>query len=191
MRHWAQPLPFPVPEFASPVQVHVLLFDPGSDQEGIHSIELGGRTVVLLFEDADDAERYAGLLEAQDFPVPSVEALDRREIEIFCQEAGYEARFVPAGFLPRSDEERLLIAPPERNMDVTNWKEQHPQPPRRVVPKALRMGQRRSPTPSWKLSAAAWSACCEHHARAGPRPGAPAHRTAQSRQRVPRRTRHR
>lgn len=85
--------------------------------------------MVLLFEDADDAERYAGLLEAQDFPVPSVEALDRREIEIFCQEAGYEARFVPAGFLPRSDEERLLIAPPERNMDVTNWKEQHPQPP--------------------------------------------------------------
>jgi hypothetical protein len=104
--------------------VHVLLFDAGSDQEGIHSIELGGRTVVLLFEDPDDAERYAGLLEAQDFPVPTVEVLDRGEIEIFCNEAGYEARFVPAGFLPRSDEERLLIAPPERNMDVSQWKEQ-------------------------------------------------------------------
>jgi hypothetical protein len=104
--------------------VHVLLFDAGSDQEGIHSIELGGRTVVLLFEDPDDAERYAGLLEAQDFPVPTVEVLDRGEIEIFCNEAGYEARFVPAGFLPRSDEERLLIAPPERNMDVSQWKEE-------------------------------------------------------------------
>jgi hypothetical protein len=104
--------------------VHVLLFDAGSDQEGIHSIELGGRTVVLLFEDPDDAERYAGLLEAQDFPVPSVEALDREEVEIFCSQAGYEARFVPAGFLPRNDEDRLLIAPPERNMDVTSWKEQ-------------------------------------------------------------------
>lgn len=107
----------------SPMRVHVLLFDAGSDQEGIHSIELQGRTVVLLFEDPDDAERYAGLLEAQDFPVPSVEALDREEIEIFCREAGYEARFVPAGFLPRSEEDRLLIAPPERNMDVTAWKE--------------------------------------------------------------------
>ena len=104
--------------------VHVLLFDAGRDQEGIHSLELGGRTVVLLFEDSDDAERYAGLLEAQDFPVPSVEALDRDELETFCREAGYEARFVPAGFLPSSDEERLLIAPPERNMDVTTWKEQ-------------------------------------------------------------------
>jgi hypothetical protein len=104
--------------------VHVLLFDAGGDQEGIHSIELGGRTVVLLFEDPDDAERYAGLLEAQDFPVPTVEVLDRQEIEIFCREAGYEARFVPAGFLPRSDEDRLLIAPPERNMDVSQWKDQ-------------------------------------------------------------------
>jgi hypothetical protein len=50
--------------------------------------------------------------------------LDRGEIEIFCNEAGYEARFVPAGFLPRSDEERMLIAPPERNMDVSQWQEQ-------------------------------------------------------------------
>lgn len=105
-------------------RVHVLLFDAGSDQEGIHSLELGGRTVVLLFEDPDDAERYAGLLEAQDFPVPSVEALDRRELEQFCSEAGYEARFVPAGFHPRSEEDRLLIAPPERNMDVSSWQEQ-------------------------------------------------------------------
>ncbi|CAK6691102.1 MAG: DUF3110 domain-containing protein [Cyanobium sp. MAG_137] len=107
--------------------VHVLLFDAGTDQEGIHSLELNGRTVVLLFEDSDDAERYAGLLEAQDFPVPTVEPLDREEMELFCGEAGYEARFVPAGFLPQSAEDRLLIAPPERNMDVTNWQEQREQ----------------------------------------------------------------
>jgi hypothetical protein len=104
--------------------VHVLLFDAGSDTEGIHSLELNGRTVVLLFEDPDDAERYAGLLEAQDFPTPSVETLEREEIERFCAEAGYEARHVPAGFLPRSDEDRLLIAPPEHNMDVSHWREQ-------------------------------------------------------------------
>lgn len=104
--------------------VHVLLFDAGSDQEGIHSLELNGRTVVLLFEDRDDAERYAGLLEAQDFPVPTVEPLDREEMELFCSQAGYEARFVPVGFLPQNPEDRLLIAPPERNMDVANWQEQ-------------------------------------------------------------------
>jgi hypothetical protein len=112
-----------VAEMSSPSRVHVLLFDPGSDQEGIHSIELAGRTVVLLFEDPDDAERYAGLLEAQDFPVPTVEKIDRQEMELFCSQAGYEARLVPAGFLPSNDEERLLIAPPQGNMDVSHWKE--------------------------------------------------------------------
>lgn len=103
--------------------VHVLLFDAGGDQEGIHSLELQGRTVVLLFEDPDDAERYAGLLEAQDFPVPTVESIDREEMERFCADAGYEARVVPSGFLPQNAEDRLLIAPPERNMDVTHWQD--------------------------------------------------------------------
>ena len=59
--------------------------------------------------------------------MPTVEPLDREEMELFCGEAGYEARFVPAGFLPQSAEDRLLIAPPERNMDVTNWQEQREQ----------------------------------------------------------------
>ncbi|MEB3325415.1 MAG: DUF3110 domain-containing protein [Cyanobacteriota bacterium] len=103
--------------------VHVLLFDAGSEEEGIHSIEVGGRTVVLLFEDADDAERYAGLLEAQDFPLPSVERINREDVELFCAQAGYEAKFVPAGFLPNSEEDRLLIAPPPQNLDVDHWKE--------------------------------------------------------------------
>ncbi|MCH9773046.1 MAG: DUF3110 domain-containing protein, partial [Cyanobacteria bacterium] len=52
--------------------VHVLLYDAGQDSEGIHSLELSGQTVVLMFENCDDAERYAGLLEAQDFPTPTV-----------------------------------------------------------------------------------------------------------------------
>jgi hypothetical protein len=44
-------------------------------------------------------------------------------MELFCEQAGYEARLVPAGFLPETAEDRLLIAPPERNMDVADWQE--------------------------------------------------------------------
>jgi Protein of unknown function (DUF3110) len=104
-------------------RVHVLLFDAGSDSEGIHSLELAGRTVVLLFEEEDDALRYAGLLEAQDFPTATVEAISKDEMETFCASAGYEARVVPAGFVPGTAEERLLLAPPERNLDLSHWKE--------------------------------------------------------------------
>ena len=103
------------------MRVHVLLFDAGTDSEGIHSLEIAGRTVVLMFENPDDAERYAGLLEAQDFPVPTVEALDREDVDLFCREAGYEARLIESGFVPSNDEERLFIAPPQSNRDVSNW----------------------------------------------------------------------
>ena len=110
------------------MRVNVLLFDAGSDSEGIHSLEIAGRTVVLLFETPDDAQRYAGLLEAQDFPVPTVESLDREDVELFCRDAGYEARFVASGFVPESDEERLFMAPPEANRDVSQWKDEESLP---------------------------------------------------------------
>tara|TARA_Y100001968_G_C18719300_1_gene419378 strand:+ start:72 stop:464 length:393 start_codon:yes stop_codon:yes gene_type:complete len=104
--------------------VHVLLYEAGTQSEGIHSLELKGATVILMFQDRDDAERYCGLLEAQDFPTPSVEELSRVDIEAFCVEAGYEARFVEKGFIPSNDEERLMISPPLSNLDVGNWQNQ-------------------------------------------------------------------
>ena len=104
--------------------VHVLLYEAGTENEGIHSLELKGTTVILMFQDRDDAERYCGLLEAQDFPTPTVEELTRDDIEAFCTDAGYEARFVEKGFIPRTDEERLMISPPVSNLEVGNWNNQ-------------------------------------------------------------------
>ncbi len=101
--------------------VHVLLYEAGTESEGIHSLEIKDATVILMFEDKDDAERYCGLLEAQDFPTPSVEELTRRDIEAFCLEAGYEARYVEKGFIPSNDEERLMISPPHSNLEVEYW----------------------------------------------------------------------
>ena len=101
--------------------VHVLLFKSGQDNEGIHSLEIKDKTIVLMFEEKDDAERYCGLLEAQDFPIPSVETVERFEIESFCDQSGYESRFVEKGFVPKTQEDRLLISPPQSNLDVTDW----------------------------------------------------------------------
>ena len=103
------------------MNVHVLLYDTGTDNEGIHSLELSRDTVVLMFENRDDAERYCLLLEAQDFPKPSIEILEREEVELFCTQAGYLSKFIENGFIPKSDEERLLLSPPTMNRDVSNW----------------------------------------------------------------------
>lgn len=104
------------------MQVFVLLFNAGTENEGIHTIQIGDRNLVLLFEQEDDATRYSLLLEAQDFPVPTVEAMEKAEIEDFCESAGYEGQFVPAGFVPKTDAERLLLAPPEANLEETDWR---------------------------------------------------------------------
>ena len=63
--------------------IYVLLYQAGEDSEGIHSLELRGETVVLMFEEKDDAERYAGLLEAQDFPKPTVEIAPPQNAPLF------------------------------------------------------------------------------------------------------------
>ena len=103
------------------MQVFVLLFNAGRENEGIHTIRIGDRNLVLIFEQEDDATRYALLLEAQDFPVPTVEAMEQADIEEFCESAGYEGQLVPAGFVPQTDADRLLLAPPETNLVETDW----------------------------------------------------------------------
>ena len=105
------------------MNIFVLLYNIGTDKEGIHSIELKGRTIVLMFEEKDDAERYCGLLEAQDFPIPSVEKISIDEIRDFCNNLDYECRLVEKNFVPKTAEDRLLIAPPQKNLEVENWNE--------------------------------------------------------------------
>ncbi|NJM95307.1 MAG: DUF3110 domain-containing protein [Acaryochloridaceae cyanobacterium CSU_5_19] len=95
-------------------------FNAGTDNEGIHSLQKQVSTaegsytqdVVLVFEEEDDATRFALLLEAQDFPEATVEGFDRDEIEAFCDSAGLEMELIPVG---------SLAVPPEVNVDKTDW----------------------------------------------------------------------
>ena len=103
------------------MNIFVLLYKSGTDNEGIHSIEIKGKTIVLMFEDKDDAIRYCGLLEAQDFPVPTPESVNSDEIQRFCEKCDYETRYVKKNFIPQTQEDRLLITPPVKNLDVNNW----------------------------------------------------------------------
>ena len=92
--------------------VYVVLFNARTENEGIHSLQVDGRNLVLMFEVEDDATRFGVMLEAQDFPPASVEAFDEEEIEEFCTEAGYEAVRVEDG---------TLIMPPEQTVEKTTW----------------------------------------------------------------------
>jgi hypothetical protein len=94
------------------MQVWVLLFNANTDNEGIYTLEIEGKNIIVAFEQEDDAIRYAGLLEAQDFLSPTVERIDKQDLEEFCRDAGYDLNIVPTD---------ALLVPPERNVDKTDW----------------------------------------------------------------------
>ncbi len=96
--------------------VHILLFNAGTDNEGIHTVQMGDRNTILMFQDEDDAIRYAGLLEAQDFPEATVEAIDSDEVEQFCHQADYDWKIVESG---------QLEIPPEKNVEELSWEEEN------------------------------------------------------------------
>lgn len=97
---------------AAPTRVFVILFNVGTENEGIHSLKVGDRDFVLMFEQEDDATRFALMLEAQDFPEGTVEEIDPEEIEEFCRNAGYESTVIEPG---------MLATPPEKNVEKTDW----------------------------------------------------------------------
>ena len=100
------------------MSVYVILFNARTENEGIHSLQINGQERVLMFEAEDDAIRFGGLLEAQDFPPATAEAFDEDEIREFCASAGYDAVLVPEGTT-----DRTLLIPPERMLEETTWSE--------------------------------------------------------------------
>jgi hypothetical protein len=94
------------------MRVYVLLFNAGTENEGIHTIQMGDRNTVLMFEEEEDATRFGVLLEAQDFPTPSVEALEDEEIKEFCRSVNYDWQLIQAG---------ELAVPPDSNVEQTDW----------------------------------------------------------------------
>ncbi len=97
----------------TPMRVFVLIFNANTENEGIHTIRVGDRNKILMFESEDDALRFALMLEAQDFPTPTVEAIDAEEIKEFCESADYDWEIVP--------ENSDLVVPPELNVEDTDW----------------------------------------------------------------------
>ena len=94
------------------MSVFVLLFNARTDNEGIYSTQVGARNVILMFEQEDDAVRYADQLEAEDFPKPTVEGIDPQEIKEFCQDSDYDFILVTA---------EMLVTPPAQNLEQTDW----------------------------------------------------------------------
>jgi len=93
-------------------RVWALLFNPGSDEEGIYSRRLGMTNLVLTFEEEDDAERYAEMLVATDFPSAAPVEVSSATLVEFCHEGGHMIGLVRAG---------SLIMPPDETVEEFDW----------------------------------------------------------------------
>lgn len=98
------------------MRVFVLLFNARTENEGIYSMRVqdsDGKTcdLIPMFAEEDDAIRFAGLLEAQDFPLAEIEAIEDEEINEFCE---------ANGFLCHVIEGSEFFLPPENNIEAAD-----------------------------------------------------------------------
>ena len=62
----------------------------GKEEEGAYAVtDENGEKVIYLFLDKDDAVRYAGLLEADDFPEMSVVEVEDSRVMRACAQHGH------------------------------------------------------------------------------------------------------
>lgn len=79
----------------------------GKEDEGAYAISNDkSDRILLMFEEEEDAIRYAGLLEAQDFAPLVPRKVDKNDMKKMCERSGYD-------FLISTSEE--LIIPPSHD----------------------------------------------------------------------------
>ena len=62
----------------------------GQEEEGAYAVEDGyGDKTLFFFQEEDDAERYAGLLEAEDYPEMTVVEIEEKVAISACYEYNY------------------------------------------------------------------------------------------------------
>ena len=89
-----------------------LLAISGKEDEGAYSVmDEDGEKALYLFEEEDDATRYAGLLEAEDYPEMSVVEVDEEICIKMCNTYNY--RYV----IISSDD---FVIPPRDNDFIQN-----------------------------------------------------------------------
>lgn len=79
---------------ALPEMIYVLVYQ-SQGQEGLHTLQVQDQDIVLAFENAFGARKYAQRLAQQGLPKPVSEHFHTQEIVEFCQSSGYGLMVVP------------------------------------------------------------------------------------------------
>mmetsp|Transcript_4469 Transcript_4469/g.9013 ORF Transcript_4469/g.9013 Transcript_4469/m.9013 type:complete len:259 (-) Transcript_4469:113-889(-) len=96
-------------------ECYCILFNPNSDSEGIHTIEVppnSGRNFLLAFEAKEDCVRFSLVLRAQGFFEPVAEKVNFDDVKSFCSTGEVNYLVVPKG---------TRLSPPVVNKDSVDF----------------------------------------------------------------------
>ena len=86
-----------------PNRVHIIVFNPGTDQQGVHTIEFplgSGLQIILAFESQDDCENFIAMLKDEkslQFQNAMSAESPLEELEEFCESCEMLVKVVPRG----------------------------------------------------------------------------------------------
>ena len=89
---------FEVDEDDKPEDVYIILFNPDTDREGVHSIEFpkdSGHNMILAFESKAECEQFSRSLKEQHFFDPTPQEMKLEFLENYCEQIGVEVQVVP------------------------------------------------------------------------------------------------
>jgi len=95
-----------------PSEVHIILFQPSTEDEGVHTIEYpkgSGNNIILAFESKLECDLFAANLKEQHFFNPSPYQIDLAQLEDECQIMGVHIQVVPTD---------MHIVPPAAKADA-------------------------------------------------------------------------
>jgi len=95
-----------------PSEVHIILFQPSTENEGVHSIEYpkgSGNNIILAFESKLECDLFAANLKEQYFFNPSPYQIELTQLEDECQIMGVDIQVVPTD---------MHVVPPAAKADV-------------------------------------------------------------------------
>lgn len=100
---------FDVNEDDKPEDVHIILFNPDTDKEGVHTIEFpkdSGHNMILAFESRRECVQFSLSLKEQQFFDPTPQEMKLECLEAYCEQIGVEVQVVPEG---------MKLTPPTEN----------------------------------------------------------------------------
>eukprot|EP00558_Chaetoceros_sp_UNC1202_P013531 CAMPEP_0197255562 /NCGR_PEP_ID=MMETSP1429-20130617/72477_1 /TAXON_ID=49237 /ORGANISM="Chaetoceros sp., Strain UNC1202" /LENGTH=218 /DNA_ID=CAMNT_0042718885 /DNA_START=301 /DNA_END=957 /DNA_ORIENTATION=+ len=102
---------FDVSEEMKPDSVHIILFNPGTDREGVHTIEFpkdSGNNMILAFESRSECDQFSASLREQQFFDPTPQEMKLVPLEDYCEQIGVKIQVVPKGMQLQPPKENVL-----------------------------------------------------------------------------------